>query len=236
MTSNHNVNCITVIVDHGKGEDAASVFREHHHELLLMTRGHGTASSAIKDCIGLDEPEKDLIVAIVEQADTPRLLSALHSILELGTRGYGIVFTISLTGISAAASCLIETDLLDGEIPPAAEYRKEDQTMSDTERYELIAAVIDTDLSAPIMQAAQNAGCKGGTLVKAKDVRRDDSKSLFGLTLSIEKEILLILVPVTDKQVVLKAICETVLKETGEHAIAFSLPVDEVAGFSTVEK
>jgi len=56
------------------------------------------------------------------------------------------------------------------------------------------------------------------------------------LTLSSEKEILLILVPFTDKQAVLKSICETVLKETGEHAIAFSLPVDEVAGLSTLEK
>ncbi len=108
--------------------------------------------------------------------------------------------------------------------------------MSDTIRYELIAAVINTDLSAPIMEAARNAGCKGGTLVKAREALADDSKKLFGLTLSSEKEILLILVPFTDKQAVLKSICETVLKETGEHAIAFSLPVDEVAGLSTLKK
>lgn len=108
--------------------------------------------------------------------------------------------------------------------------------MPDTIRYELIASVINTDLSTPIMEAARNAGCKGGTLVKARELGTDTSKKLFGLTLSNEKEILLILVPETDKQAVLKSICETVLKETGEHAIAFSLPVDEVAGLSTPVK
>ncbi|PJJ26716.1 hypothetical protein [Lacrimispora celerecrescens] len=236
MTSNRKINWITIIVARGKGEKAASVFREHHQELLLITRGHGTASSAIRDCLGFDEPEKDLVIGIVEEAATKRLLSALHEKLELEKPGYGIVFTIPLSGISAAASSILETAPSAGDMPTSTDYHKEDRSMSDTIRYELIAAVINTDLSAPIMEAARNAGCKGGTLVKAREALADDSKKLFGLTLSSEKEILLILVPLTDKQAVLKSICETVLKETGEHAIAFSLPVDEVAGLSTLEK
>ena len=236
MTSNRKINWITVIVDRGKGEKAASVFKKHHQELLLITRGHGTASSAIKDCLGLDEPEKDLVIGIVDEAATKHLLSALHETLELGKPGYGIVFTISLTGISAAASTILEAALPEGATLTATDYHKEDRSMSDTIRYELIAAVINTDLSAPIMEAARKAGCKGGTLVKAREVDTDDSKKIFGLTLSSEKEILLILVPHTDKQAVLKSICETVLKETGEHAVAFSLPVDEVAGLTTPAK
>jgi len=236
MTSNRKINWITIIVARGKGEKAASVFREHHQELLLITRGHGTASSAIRDCLGFDEPEKDLVIGIVEEAATKRLLSALHEKLELEKQGYGIVFTIPLSGISAAASSMLENAPSAGDMPTSTDHHKEDRSMSDTIRYELIAAVINTDLSAPIMEAARNAGCKGGTLVKAREALADDSKKLFGLTLSSEKEILLILVPFTDKQVVLKSICETVLKETGEHAIAFSLPVDEVAGLSTLVK
>ncbi|WP_041709367.1 hypothetical protein [Lacrimispora saccharolytica] len=234
--SNRKINWITVIVDRGKGEKAASVFKEHHQELLLITRGHGTASSAIKDCLGLDEPEKDLVIGIVDETAAKRILSALHETLELGKPGYGIVFTISLTGISAAASRILEAALPEGDPLTVTDYYKEVRLMSDTIRYELIAAVINTGLSAPIMDAARNAGCKGGTLVKAREVGTVDSKKLFGLTLSNEKEILLILVPHTDKQEVLKSICETVMKETGEHAIAFSLPVDEVAGLSTLVK
>lgn len=104
--------------------------------------------------------------------------------------------------------------------------------MSDSNTYELIAAVINTDLSTPVMDAARKAGCHGGTLVKAREIGTDQEKKLFGLTLSQEKAILLILTPVLQKHSILRAICETVLRETGEHAVAFSLPVDEVEGIS----
>jgi hypothetical protein len=235
MTSNRKINLITVITARGKGEKAASILKEHYQKLLLIARGHGTASSAIKDCLGFDEPEKDLVIGIVEEMATRHLLSALHETLELEKPGYGIVFTIPLSGISAAASSILENTPSGGVMPISNDDHKEDRSMPDTIRYELIAAVINTGLSAPIMEAARNAGCKGGTLVKAREALADDSKKLFGLTLSNEKEILLILVPFTDKQAVLKSICEIVLKETGEHAMAFSLPVDEVAGLSALE-
>ena len=104
--------------------------------------------------------------------------------------------------------------------------------MPDSKHYELIATVINTDLSTPVMEAARKAGCHGGTLVKAREIGTDEGKKLFGLTLSQEKAILLILTPVSGKQPILKAICETVLQETGEHAVAFSMPVDEVQGVS----
>ena len=96
--------------------------------------------------------------------------------------------------------------------------------MPDSKHYELIATVINTDLSTPVMEAARKAGCHGGTLVKAREIGTDEGKKLFGLTLSQEKAILLILTPVSGKQ--------PILQETGEHAVAFSMPVDEVQGIS----
>ena len=53
-----------------------------------------------------------------------------------------------------------------------------------------------------------------------------------GMTLSQEKAILLILTPADLRLPILKAICETVMKETGEHAVAISLPVDAVEGLA----
>ena len=97
--------------------------------------------------------------------------------------------------------------------------------------YELIASVISSDLADPVMDAARKAGCQGGTLVKARDLG-NASKKLLGLNLSQEKDILLILTPDTGKRPILSAICKTVKRETGEHAVAFSLPVTEVMGIT----
>lgn len=102
--------------------------------------------------------------------------------------------------------------------------------MNNAVKYELIASVITPDLADPIMEAARKAGCQGGTLVKARDLGSAPSKKLFGFTLAQEKDVLLILVPKDNRRTVLFAICETVQKETGEGAVAFSLPIDEVEG------
>ena len=104
--------------------------------------------------------------------------------------------------------------------------------MPNSHSYELIASVIHTDLSAPVMEAARKAGCQGGTLIKAREIGTDAGKKLFGMTLSQEKAILLILTPADLRLPILKAICETVMKETGEHAVAISLPVDAVEGLA----
>ena len=48
----------------GAGNRAASIFHTYNHEILLAVRGHGTASSAVMDCLGLDEPEKDLVLGL----------------------------------------------------------------------------------------------------------------------------------------------------------------------------
>lgn len=102
--------------------------------------------------------------------------------------------------------------------------------MSNPTAYELIAAVIDDGLSNTVMDAARLAGCRGGTLVKARETGGAASRTLFGLTMAEEREILFILVPSADKKTVMNAICQTILRETGEHGTVFSMPVDAVAG------
>ena len=227
----NSIRWMAAIVDRGKGNKAASIFHEHHLEILLAVRGHGTASSAIMDCLGLDEPEKDLVLGIASAPDSHHLMDALKNELEFHKPGHGIAFSIPLSGISIAAlGRLKNRDAR--QHPHHTASSKEDTPMSDHKNYELIATVIHTDLSIPVMEAARKAGCHGGTLVKAREIGSDEEKKIFGLTLSQEKAILLILTPSIQKQPILRAICETVLRETGEHAVAFSLPVDEVEGIS----
>lgn len=221
----HNVKWITAIVDRGRGEAAASVFRSLGHSPLLILRGRGTASSAFVDCLGLDEPEKDLVIGLTGKNLAGELLEALGASLGFSRPGQGIAFTAPFTGISLAVSRLLAS-------PSQTQPSKEELPMSEPIQYELIASVIAADLSAVVMDAAKRAGCRGGTLIKAREAGVANAKKLFGMTVAREAEILLILVPACHKLPVLSAICDTVLKETGEHAVACSIPVDAVVGLA----
>ena len=96
--------------------------------------------------------------------------------------------------------------------------------MSNPTAYELIAAVIDDGLSNTVMDAARLAGCRGGTLVKARETGGAASRTLFGLTMAEEREILFILVPSADKKTVMNAICQTILREPESTAPCFPCP------------
>ena len=101
--SHKSIQLAAAIVNRGAGNRAASIFHTYNHEILLAVRGHGTASSAVMDCLGLDEPEKDLVLGLSNKSDADRLLHALGREMEFYKPGHGIAFTLSLSGISLAA-------------------------------------------------------------------------------------------------------------------------------------
>ena len=91
---------------------------------------------------------------------------------------------------------------------------------------------MDSDNSDIVFDAAKEAGCRGGTIVRAREVATEEARKIFGLTILPEKEIVMIVVSRAEKQAILKAICNKILSETGEHGVVFSLPVADVVGLA----
>ena len=88
--SHKSIKLAAAIVNRGAGNRAAAIFHTYNHEILLAVRGHGTASSAVMDCLGLDEPEKDLVLGLSSKAGADRLLRALGREMEFCKPGHGI--------------------------------------------------------------------------------------------------------------------------------------------------
>ena len=80
------------------------------------------------------------------------------------------------------------------------------------------------------MDAAREAGAGGGTTINAKGTAAGAQK-FFGLSLAVEKEIVFIGSEIGKKKDILKAIMQKAGVDSKAHAIVFSLPVSETAGF-----
>ena len=103
---------------------------------------------------------------------------------------------------------------------------------------ELIVAIYEKGYTDMVMDAAREAGAAGGTTIRAKGTGAGAQK-FFGLSLAEEKEIVLIVSNVNSKKEIMKAIMQKAGMETKAHALVFSLPVTDSAGFrfsDTVEK
>lgn len=97
--------------------------------------------------------------------------------------------------------------------------------------YELILCIVNAGFSDTIMDAAREAGASGGTVLNARGTANKEAEAFFHITIQPEKEIVMILAPIEIKDDILHALYKNAGLGTASPGIAFSLPVDNVAGF-----
>lgn len=95
------------------------------------------------------------------------------------------------------------------------------------ERKELICCIINNGFSDLVMDAAKKEGAKGGTIFHARGTGNADIEKFFGISISPEKEIVLIVVDTEIKDKVVSAIYTDAGLNTLGQGIVFTVPVDD---------
>lgn len=98
--------------------------------------------------------------------------------------------------------------------------------------FEAIYVIVNNGFSEAVMTAAKAAGARGGTVFSAHGTGRAEAEKFYGITISPEKEIVLILVPKSIRNNVMKAIYTEIGLGTPGEGIAFSLPATDVIGLA----
>ena len=104
-----------------------------------------------------------------------------------------------------------------------------------TDDYEVILAIVDDGYAEDVMDVAREQGARGGTILSARGVAKEEAAAFFGITLHSEKEIVMMVVPKQIKNAVLNAIYKEMGMSRKAHGIAFSLPVTDTAGLVKIE-
>ena len=150
--------------------------------------------------------------------------------LWLDVPGRGVMMAVPVSSIGGASA---KNYLLQGE----AEDRMEKKLT-----HELIVVIANQGATDQVMDAARAAGATGGTAVHAKGTGTELAKKFFGVSLASEKELIFILAsaetrkPImkasrtSQKNTIMKAIMEKAGMQTEAQALAFSLPVTDLAG------
>ena len=99
-----------------------------------------------------------------------------------------------------------------------------------TNNHEVIFAIVDSGFAEEVMDLAREEGARGGTIINARGVAREEAAAFFGIMLHAEKEILMMVVEKEIKDKVLNALYSQMGMAKQAKGIAFSLPVSDVAG------
>ena len=99
-----------------------------------------------------------------------------------------------------------------------------------TNDHEVIFAIVNSVYAEDVMDIAREQGVRGGTILNARGVVKEEAAAFFGITLHQEKEILMMVVEKSIRDNVLNAIYKQMGMAKKAKGIAFSLPVSDVAG------
>ena len=104
-----------------------------------------------------------------------------------------------------------------------------------TNNHEVIFAIVNSGFAEDVMAVAREQGARGGTILNARGVAKEDAAAFFGITLHSEKEILMMVVEKSIRDNVLNAIYKQMGMAKKARGIAFSLPVSDVAGLAPAQ-
>ena len=101
-----------------------------------------------------------------------------------------------------------------------------------TENHEVIFAIVNAGFAEDVMDVAREQGVRGGTILNARGVVKEDAAAFFGITVHADKEILMMVVEKSIRDRVLNAIYKEMGMAKKAKGIAFSMPVSDVAGLA----
>lgn len=97
-------------------------------------------------------------------------------------------------------------------------------------KFEVIYAILNAGFADQAMLAAREAGAHGGTIIHARGSSNIGVDKKYGLTVTPDKEVLMILTPASTRDAIVDAIYKSSIKENNHKGIVFSLPVESTTG------
>lgn len=100
------------------------------------------------------------------------------------------------------------------------------------EKRVLVIAVVNAGFVDLVMDAARDSGATGGTVIHGRGTGNKQIAKTFGITITPNKELVLIVIPESIHEDVVNAIYKKAGLDAPSQGIVFTLPIDRVAGLS----
>lgn len=195
--------------------------------LCFQFRGKGTAPSEMMDIFGLRGTTRLLTVALISKSQVQPLFELMNTQLSFRHRGGGIAITVPVSGCQSHVLQILN----DAEREEMKEALKGDEeAMKEKAEYAVIWVSVASGYSDEVVDAARNAGAKGGTVMKGRRRSSEQVSHLFGISMQEEQDFVMIVVPKEKKNETMAAITGVCGLGTDAHGVVLALPVDEVMG------
>ena len=214
---------LAVITTPRLSKKALELFRRGNVPVQYEWHGLGTASSEMMDILGLGTPEKRVLLTVLPKPFADRMGRKLKEAAVIGTKNSGIAFTLPMSGANHLLLQMLEA--LQGE-----ETNERGKSGMEDMKYALIAAVVNLGYSENVMEAAREAGARGGTVVPGRRIGNEEAIRFWSMNIQEEKEMVFIITEKENKLKIMQAIGAKCGLHSDADGLVLSMPIDTVIG------
>jgi len=207
-----------VIVHHGLGSKVIQIAKESGIPGGTVILGKGTAQNPILKFLALADYRKEIVMVLGKVDHGKVFLQNVSEKLKFHKPNSGIAFSVPVSNIIGSKYCA-------GAKPPENTNGGERMEM-----YQSIFVIVDRGSAKEVVDAANESGAKGATVINARGSGIHETSKLFAFEIEPEKEIVMILVKREISEKVTRAIKEKSSIDEAGKGIMFVQPVDEVYG------
>lgn len=188
--------------------------------IVLSLPCKGTATRNMLDLLGLESRSRRLFMTVASSQQTKELIEKQRKRLYIDAPGNGVTVSVPIKSVGGSKTLAFLSNGQNAKGAPTLTYE-----------YELIMVVANQGATDQVMDAARSAGARGGTVIHGLGTGSKNAEKFFKVSIAAEKEVILIVSAADQKAAIMKAIVQQAGPDTKAGAIAFSLPVTELAGF-----
>ncbi|WP_453991379.1 P-II family nitrogen regulator [Bacillus nitroreducens] len=207
---------ICIIVNLGQGSKILQTAKKYGISGGTVLLGKGTIKNRLLELLALNDIKKEIVIMVSTSKTAQQALVQLDKKFKFSKPNHGIAFTTSVGYIMGTSSCKSE------EIK---EERGAENTM-----YHAITVIVEKGNAEDVIDAAVEAGSKGGTIINARGSGIHETSKLFSMEIEPEKEIVLILSEIESTEAIVDSIREKIKIDEPGNGIIFIQDVKNTYG------
>lgn len=211
-----NFELICLITNYGNGSKLIQSAKQLGISGGTVLLGKGTVNNRILDILGLSDIRKEIVLMLSDEETACQALEKLDKKYEFHKPNHGIAFTTSICAVAGARS--IKGENVNNE-------RGEDNAM-----YQVITVIIDKGRAEDVIDAATDAGSKGGTIINARGSGIHETSKIFSMEIEPEKEIAIIISETEKTEAIVDSIREHLKIDEPGNGIIYVQNVNKAYG------
>lgn len=204
------------IVNYGMGSRILQAGKKLGLSGGTVLLGKGTIKHSLLNFLSLYDQRKEIVILAVIDKKSHDILSSLNDQFHFDKPNHGIVFTTNVGKV-------VGSRLNDSE-------EKDDERGVKKSMYQLIITIVNRGDASDVIDAAEAAGSKGGTIINARGSGIHETQRLFNMDIEPEKEMVIILSKEDVTDSIVTSIREAIKIDEPGNGIIFIQDVNQTYG------